>query len=83
MDLPADVVAESAAHRGGEDDEDGAAETAPTAGNPPSANWVNNSKQVVDLVAAGSFHAAANLLRGRGIIRIKPFKKQFMHIYGR
>ncbi|CAD5208962.1 unnamed protein product [Bursaphelenchus xylophilus] len=75
VELPPEVKAAAIA--------DGEEEGPPVPGNPPSANWINNSNNVIDLVAAGSFHAAAGALRGQGIVKVKPFKKIFLNVYAR
>ncbi|KAI6240458.1 Coatomer subunit alpha [Aphelenchoides fujianensis] len=53
-------------------------------GYPPSTHWANNSRLTADHVAAGSFKSAALLLRDQlGIVRVKPFKNVFLHVYAR
>ncbi|KAI6204356.1 Coatomer subunit alpha [Aphelenchoides besseyi] len=53
-------------------------------GYPPSTHWANNSRLTADHVAAGSFKSAALLLRDQlGIVRVKPFKSVFLHVYAR
>lgn len=55
-----------------------------THGNPPPTNWINNTqRQLVDLVAAGAFNLVTNQLRHKGVIKIKPFRNIFLHIYAR
>lgn len=77
--LPADV---EGLRIGGGDDDSEFANVQP--GYPPSTHWANNSRLLADHVAAGAFESAARLLRDQlGIVRIRPFKSVFMHVYAR
>lgn len=51
---------------------------------PISFHWPNNSQLLADHVASGSFKSAALVLREQlGVVRMKPFKSVFMHVYAR
>lgn len=57
---------------------------APTRGQPPTFYWTTNSRLAADHVLAGSFDTAARLLHDQlGVVKLEPFRQQFLSTFSR